>query len=80
MSKNFDPLNVHQTGPNEILGFFDEKINEEDWEAKTEQRLIYCTVSKMKEFHKHFLESLLEGVKAEGRSQMDRSKRCLFFI
>jgi len=46
-------------------GFLTQKVNEEGWEAKTEQRLICCTESKMKEFHKHFVESLLEGVKDE---------------
>ena len=57
---------MHQTGPNESLwGFLIQKVNEEGWEAKTDQRLIYCTESKMKEFHIHFVESLLEGIKAK---------------
>jgi hypothetical protein len=47
-----------------------QKVNKEGWEAKAEQRLIYCTESTMKEFDGHFVESLLEGGK--GKSQMDR--------
>jgi hypothetical protein len=43
--------------------FLAQKVDEEGWEAKTEQQLIYCTESKMKEFDAHFVESLLEGVK-----------------
>ncbi len=55
---------MHQTGPNESFWvFLSQKVNEEGWEAKTEQRLIFYTEPKMKEFHKHFVESLLEGVK-----------------
>ena len=57
---------MHQTGPNESFwGCLTQKVNEEGWEAKTEPQLIYCTESKMKEFDKHFVESLLEGVKAK---------------
>jgi hypothetical protein len=49
-----------------LFGFFlTQKVNEEGWEAKTKQRLIYCTESKMKEFDEHIVESLLEGVKAK---------------
>ena len=57
---------MHQTGPNE--SFWEcsaRKVNEEGWEAKTEQQIIYCTESTMKEFDEHFVESLLEGVKAK---------------
>ena len=39
-----------------------QKVNEKGWEAKTEQHLIYCTESTMKELDEHFVESLLEGV------------------
>jgi hypothetical protein len=57
---------VQQTGPNKSFwGFLTQKVNEVGWEAKTEQQLIYCTESKMKEFHKHFVEGLLEGVMAK---------------
>ena len=57
---------MHQIGPNESFWvFLTQKANEEGWEAKMEQRLIYCTESKMKEFHKHIVESLLEGIKAK---------------
>ena len=49
-----------------LLGvFLTQKVNEEGWEAKTEQRLICCTESKMKEFLKHFVKSFLEGIKDE---------------
>jgi hypothetical protein len=66
LPKNLDPLNVHQTGPNEsVWGCLTQKVNEESLEAKTEQHLIYCTESKMNEFDEHFVESLLEGVKAK---------------
>jgi hypothetical protein len=57
---------VHQTGPNESFWVcLAQKVNEEGWEAKTEQQLIYCTESKMKEFDEHFVESLLEGLNAK---------------
>jgi hypothetical protein len=42
-----------------------QKVNEEGWETKTEQHLIYCTETTMKEFDENFVESLLEGVKAK---------------
>jgi len=44
-------------------GFLTQKVSEEGWEAKTEQRLIYCTEFNMKVFDEHFVESLLKGVK-----------------
>jgi hypothetical protein len=57
---------VHQTGLNESFwGCLTQKVKEEGREAKTEQQLIYCTESKMKEFDEHFVESLLEWVKAK---------------
>jgi hypothetical protein len=57
---------VHQTGPNESFwGCLAQKVNEEGLEAKTGQQFIYCTESKMKEFVKHFVEGLLERVKAK---------------
>ena len=46
-------------------GCLAQKVNEEVCEAKSEQQLIYCTESKMKEFDKHFAESLLEGINAK---------------
>ena len=57
---------MHQIGPNEsFCGCLAQKVNDEGWEAKTEQQIIYCTESSMKEFDEHFVESLLEGVKAK---------------
>ena len=46
-------------------GCLAQKVNEEGREAKTEQQIIYCTESSLKEFDEHFVESLLEGVKAK---------------
>ena len=46
-------------------GLSAQKVNEKGWEAKTEQQLIYYTESQMKEFDEHFVESLLEWVKAK---------------
>ena len=57
---------MHQKGPKESFwGCLTQKVNEEGWEAKTEQQLICCTESKMKEFDEHFVESLLEEVKTK---------------
>ncbi len=57
---------MHQTGRNESFCFcFSQKVNEEGWEDKMEQHLIYCTNTIMKEFDENFVESLLEGVKAK---------------
>jgi hypothetical protein len=69
LPKNSDPLNVHQTGPNEYFwGCLAKKGKGESREAKTEQQIIYCTESSMKEFDENFVESLLEGVKAKVES------------
>jgi hypothetical protein len=43
-------------------GCLAQKVNEE---GLTDQYLIYCTESTMEEFGEHFLESLLEGLKAK---------------
>ena len=57
---------MHQIGPNESFwGCLAQKVNEEGWEAKTERKIIYRTESSIKEFDEHFVESLLEGVKAK---------------
>ena len=52
----------------EFLGCLAQKVYEEDSEAKTEQQLIRRFKSKMKEFDRNFVESLLEGVKAKVKS------------
>ena len=63
--KRFNPLNVPLTCPIEnFWGRLAQKIYEEDSEAKTEQQLIRRFKSKMKEFDRNFVESLLEEVKA----------------
>ena len=62
-----NPPNVPQARSIEnCWGCLAQKIYEGVWEAETEQHLI-CRInqSKMKEFDKHFVESLLEGVKAK---------------
>ena len=50
---------------NLLGGCLAQKVNEKHWEAKTEQRLVCWTESNMKRFHRHFKESLLEGLKDE---------------
>ena len=47
-------------------------------EAKTEQQLIRSIQSKMKEFDTHFVESLLEVVKAKVKSTGDNGVYALF--
>ena len=54
--------------PLRIFGVVWHKKFEGGWEAKTEQQLIRPIKSKMKEFDKNFVESLLEGVKAKVKS------------
>ena len=49
-------------------GCLAQKVSEGGWEAKTEQQLIRRIKTKMKEFDKSFVESLLEGVKAKVKS------------
>ena len=46
--------------------------------AKTERQLIRHIESKMKEFDRNFVESLLEGVKAKARSICDNGVCPLF--
>jgi hypothetical protein len=59
-----DPKDLHQTGPNESFWWcLAQKDNEKSWETKTEQHLIYCTESTLKELDEHYVESLLVGVK-----------------
>ena len=58
--KDINPPNVPQARP--IENFWDclaQKVHEGGWEAKTEQQLIRRIKSKMKEFDKNFVESLL---------------------
>ena len=63
------PRILIQIGPKVQMNLFGvfwrKKLTRNVGEAKTEQRLIYSTESKMKEFHKHIVESLLEGVKSK---------------
>ena len=66
MPKDINPPNIPQARPIEnFWGCFAQKVYERGWEAKTEQQLIRRIKSKMKEFDKKFVESLLEGVKAK---------------
>ena len=67
--KRFNPLNVPQAcAIKNFWGCLAQKVYEGGWEAKTEQQLILRIKSKMKEFDKNFVESLLEGVKAKVKS------------
>jgi hypothetical protein len=54
---------TRQVQMNFFWGCLAKKVNGESREAK--QQIIYCTESSIKEFDEHFVESLLEGVKAE---------------
>ena len=67
--KDINPPNVPQARPIEnFWGCLVQKVYEGGWEAKTEQQLIRRIKSKMKEFDKNFVESLLEGVKDKVKS------------
>ena len=66
MPKDMNPPNVPQARPIE------------NCLAKTEQQLIRRIKSKMKEFDKNFVESLLEGVKAKIKSIGDNGVYFLF--
>ena len=79
VSKRFNPLNVPQTCPIEnFWGCLAQKVYEGGWEAKTDQHLIRRIKSKMKEFDRNFVESLLEGVKAKVKSIGDNGVFSLF--
>ena len=66
VSKEIYPPNVPQTRPIEnFWGCLAQKVYEGDCEAKTEQHLIRRIESKMKEFDKNFVESVLEVVKVK---------------
>ena len=73
MSNLCPKILIHQTFPQarpieNFWGCLAQKVYEGGWEAKTEQQLIRRIKSKMKEFDKNFVESLLEGVKAKVKS------------
>ena len=77
--KDMNPPNVPPSTSNwEFLGVLAQNVYEGCWEAETEQQIIYCTESKMKEFDKNFVESLLEGVKAKVKSIGDNGVNFLF--
>ena len=79
VSKEINPPNIAQTRPIKNLWVcLAQKIYEGGWEAKTEQQLILRIKCKMKEFDTHFLESLLEGFKANIRSIGDNGVYALF--
>ena len=56
---------------------FDTKSFRGSLGAETEQQLIRRIKSKMKEFDKNFVESLLEGVKAKVKSMGENG---VFFV
>ena len=67
--KDINPPNVPQARPIEnFWGCLSQKVYEGGWEAKTEQHLIHRIKPQMKEFDEKFVESLLAGVKAKGKS------------
>ena len=59
-------------------GCLAQKVYDGGWEAKTEQQLIHRIKSKMKEFDKNFVKSLLEGVKAKVKSIGDNGVYFVF--
>ena len=60
--KEINPLNVLQTRTIENWGVcLTQNVYEESWEATSKQQLVRRIESKMKEFDKNFVESLLEG-------------------
>ena len=70
---------IHQISPIEnFWGRLEQKVYERGWEAKTKQLLIRRIESKMKEFDTNFVDSLLEGVKANVRSIGDNGVYALF--
>ena len=69
MPKEINSPNVTQEPPIEnFWGRLTQKVYEGGWKAKTEQQLIRRIESKMKEYDANFVESFLEGVKANARS------------
>jgi len=77
--KRFNPLNLTQTYPIEnFWGCLAQKVYEGGWEVETEKQLIRRIKSKMKEFDKNFVESLLEGVKAKVKSIGENGVYSLF--
>ena len=63
--KDINPPNFPQVRPIEnFWGCLAQKVYEGGWEAKNEQQLIRRIKSKMKEFDKNFVKSLLVGVKS----------------
>ena len=79
MPKEIDQPNVSQGRPVEILWvYLTQKVYDGGWMTKREQQLICRIESKMKEFHRYFVESLLEGVKVKVRSIGDNGAYALF--
>ena len=67
--KEINPPNIPQACPIEnFWGCLAQKVYEGGWEANIEQQLIRRIESKMEEYDAHFVESLLEGVKAKVKS------------
>ena len=62
--KRLNPPNVSQARPIEnVWVSLAQQVYEKGWEANTEQQLIPRIESKMKEFDKNCVQSLLEGSK-----------------
>ena len=74
-------MNYYQTSPKHVqLRIFGGCLAQKVYEggSKTEQQLIRRIKSKMKEFDKNFVESLLEGVKAKVKSIGENGVYSLF--
>ena len=79
VSKEINPPNVPQARPIEnFWGYLAHKVYKGGCETKTKEQLIRHIECKMKEYDAHFVESLLEGVKAKVRSKGDNCVYALF--
>ena len=68
-----NPQNVAQAGQIENLwGILAQKFKEGGWKATTQQELISCMQSHLKNFDSNFLQSLMGGIKTELRAIADR--------
>ena len=79
VSKKINLPNVLQARPIENTWVcLAQKVYKGVWEVNTEQQLFRRIESKMKEFDTHFVESLLEGVKAKVKPIGDNGVYALF--
>ena len=77
--KQFNLPNVPQARPFEnFWGCLAQKVYEGGQEAKTEHHSVHHIETKMKEYDKNFVESLLTGIKAKVTSNGDIGVYALF--